>query len=292
MKKLLMATATLAVTASIAVARTSDFRWVNARSDPAVWRQVQAAFPDEMTPERDDTQSHTLPMTVKFIDQVGLRGRSALVLIGEKENQQSPYVVFRAFSFDLRTKAKAAVRSKDVEWFWMLRVEREAHLVSADDTDILFQFLSCTECEAERLLGAFHYAESTGSWELRQWSEEDGVGPMIGSDVQYGDDGFYHYDCLHAIGDLTGDGLDDVAVRCQERVQPDPEKPLKRVTRDETLLYTTAKDGKLRRMVIDKTSPKFTAVQSALCATKPGSRLCRGRAMAPSRTNFQSQESF
>jgi hypothetical protein len=284
--KLLIVTATLAVmTASTAVAQKSDFRWVHAGSDSAVWQEVQAAFGDELAAERDDPQSHTLPMTVKFIDRVGLRGSSALVLVGEKENQQSPYVVFRAFSFDLGTKAKVAVRSTDVEWFWMVRVEREAHLASADDTDILFQFLSCTECEAERLLGSFHYSESAGSWELRQWSEEDGAAPMIGSDTQYGDDGFYHYDCLHAIGDLTGDGLDDVAVRCQERRQPDPDKPQMRVTWDETLLFTAGSDGKLTRVVIGRTSPNFTAVQSALCATKPGSRLCRGRAKAPSRTN-------
>jgi hypothetical protein len=156
----------------------------------------------------------------------------------------------------------------------MWRVEKVTHLTSADDTDIVFQFLTCTECESERLLAAVHYAVNTGTWELRQWSKEDGAGLMIGSDAQYGDDGFYHYDCLHAIADVTGDGLDDVAIRCRETVQPDPEKPLKRVTRDETLLYT-ARDGKLARAVIDKTSAKATTVQDVLCATEPSSPLCQ-----------------
>jgi hypothetical protein len=122
---------------------------------------------------------------------------------------------------------------------------------------------------------------NTGTWELRQWSKEDGSGLMIGSDVQYGDDGSYHYDCLHAIADVIGEGLDDVAIRCRKSVQPDPEKPLKRVKRDETLLYT-AKDGKLARTVINKTSAYATKVQDALCATDPTSPLCQKRTLTPS----------
>jgi hypothetical protein len=259
--------------ASSAVGQQSDFSWVDSGS--TVLKKVQAAFSNELTPDRGASESHTLPMTVKFVARVGLRGNSALVLIGEKENKTSPYVVFRAFSFDLQTRAKSQVRSKDVEWFWMWQLEKVAHLESADDTDILFHFLNCTECEATLLLAAFHYSRSTGTWEVRQWSKEDGAGLIIGDDVQYADDGFYYTECLHAIGDLTGKGLDDVAVRCRERVQPDPEKPLKRATRDETLIYTTARDGKLARIVIDRNSEYSTAVQAALCATEPSSPLCR-----------------
>jgi hypothetical protein len=105
---------------------------------------------------------------------------------------------------------------------------------------------------------------------------------MIGSDVQYGDDGFYHYDCLHVVSDVTRDGLDDVAIRCRESVQPDPEEALKRVTRDETLLYTAGRDSKLVRMVIGKTSEYATVVRGALCATKRSSPLCRSLTPGPS----------
>ena len=154
------------------------------------------------------------------------------------------------------------------------RFEKVAHFTSAGETDVTFQFLDCTECEAERLLGSFHYVSSTGTWEVRQWSKEDGAALVIGSDVQYGDDGPLWYDCLHAVHDITGDGLDDVAVRCRESLQPAPEKRFKRVTSDTTLLYT-AVGGWLTRTVVGKGSAFSSSVHSTLCATKPHSSLCR-----------------
>jgi hypothetical protein len=256
-----------------ALAQQSDFHWLSGKSPLS--KQVHRAFANELAPDRDDPQTHILPMTFKFVHRVGLRGNSALVLIGEKENRTSPYAVYRAFSFDLRTQAKAAVRDKNTEWFWLLELDKVTHLGSIDDTDILFQFLTCTECEATKLLADFHYSGNMGMWEIRQWSKEDGAGLMIGEDVQSGDDGFYYTDCLHTVGKLTGKGLDDVAVRCRQRVQPDPEQPKKSVTQDETLLYTAVGDGKLTRVVVGKTSEYFTAIQAALCVGRANSPLCR-----------------
>jgi len=226
-------------------------------------------------------------MTVKFIARVGRRGDSALVLIGEKENQASPYTAYRAFSIDLRTKVKSPVRSKEMEGFWMWRLEKVAHLDSADGTDVLFQFVTCTECESERLLGSFHYSESSRAWELREWSKEDGPWLMIGSDPQYSDDGVYYYDCLHAVRDFTGSGLEGVAIRCQESLAPDIEKPAKRITRDETVLYAT-QNGKLTRMVMAPASSLSVTVTTALCATRPRSRLCHGQTAAPGRPGKKS----
>lgn len=273
MKRRLIQSVILAVVSLNARGQQSDFHWVS--TDSIVSKQAHTAFANELAPDRDDPETHTLPMTFKFIHRVGLRGNSALVLIGEKESKASPYAVYRAFSFDLRTQAKAAVRSKDTEWFWLWRLEKVSHLESANDTDVLFQFLTCTECEATRLLADFHYSKDTGIWEIRQWSKEDGAALMIGDDAQYGDDGFYYTDCLHAVGKLTGKGLDDVAVRCRQRVQPSPERPHKRVTRDETLLYSADEKGKLTRVVVGATSEYFTAIQAALCASRAASPLCR-----------------
>jgi len=256
-----------------ALGQQSDFHWLSSKS--SLSKQVHRAFANELAPDRDDPQTHTLPMTFKFIHRLGLRGNSALVLIGEKENKTSSYTVYRAFSLDLRTQTKAAVRDKNIEWFWMWKQDKVVHLGSLDDTDVLFQFLTCTECEATRLLADFHYSGSTGIWEIRQWSKEDGAGLMIGDDVQYSDDGSYYTDCLHTVGKLAGKGLDDVAVRCRQRVQPDPGQPQKRVTRDETLLYTAAGDGKLARVVVGKTSQYFTTIQAALCTGRIKSPLCR-----------------
>ena len=256
-----------------AVAQQSEFMWVTGTNRAALLGEVKAAFSSDLTADRYDPQSHTVPMTVKFIERVGIRGNSALVIIGERGNKTDPYAVYRAFMFDLRTKTKMPVRSKGVEWMWMWRLEKVAHLTAADDTDVIFQFLDCTECEATRLLASFHYIPSTG-WEVRQWSKEDGAAIVIGSDPQFGDDGLYRYNCLHAVTDVTGSGLDEVAVRCKEWLQPDMGKSFKRLTSDKTVLYT-AKQGRLARIIIGKSSEMSHSVQQALCATKPTSPLCR-----------------
>jgi hypothetical protein len=262
----------VAASAVCASGQESEFRWVTKAQDKNLFKQVEAAFANDLRPDRDT--GNTVPMTGKFIERLGIRGDSALVIMGEKQGKADPYTVFRAFNFNRRTKTKAPIVGKDVEWLWMWHLEKVTQL-SPKDTDIVFQFLTCTECETTRLLASFQYASRTGLWQLRQWSKEDGAAIVIGSDVQYGDDGFYYYDCLHTVRDLTGDGLDDVAVRCRESLDPDPgKKSKKRVTKDETLLYSY-KDGMFSRVVVRKGEELEAVVQNALCETKPNSPLCR-----------------
>src|SRR5215475_3257006 len=165
-------------------AQQTDFKWLTASTDPSIYAQATTAFASELAPDPYDAKSKLVRELVKSIERIGRRGDSLLVVIGEKESKNDPYTVFRAFSFDLRTKTKSPVRNKRVEWFWMWRFEKVAHFTSADETDVTFQFLSCTECEAERLLSSFHYVSDAGTWEVRQWSKEDGSAFLIGSDVQ------------------------------------------------------------------------------------------------------------
>jgi hypothetical protein len=269
-KRLLIASVVVVAISLNALGQQSDFHWLSSKS--SLSRQVHRAFANELAPDRNDPQTHVLPMTFKFVHRVGLRGKSALVLIGEKENKTSPYAVYRAFSFDLRTQTKAAVRDKNIEWFWMWELDKVRNWKR---TSVSSRDPRCATCEATKLLADFHYSESTGIWKIRQWSKEDGPELMIGDDIQSGDDGFYYTDCLHTVGKLTGKGLDDVAVRCRQRVQPDPEQPQKRVTRDETLLYIATGDGKLARVVVGETSKYFTTIQAALCTGRAKSPLCR-----------------
>ena len=111
----------------------------------------------------------------------------------------------------------------------MLRVEKLAHLSSPEETDVIFDFLTCTECEADRVLAAFHYVQRNGDWEFRQWGQ-DGAAVMIASDDQFGDDGVYHYDCLHSVADITKTPVQATAVRsalcvAKANQSPVPEKP-------------------------------------------------------------------
>ena len=95
----------------------SDFRWVKKATDRTVFQQVEAAFAHELISDRNDPQSHTVPMTGKFIERIGLQGNAALVIVGERENKTDPYVVFHAFNFDLRHKTKSQIRVKDLNGF-------------------------------------------------------------------------------------------------------------------------------------------------------------------------------
>jgi len=115
---------------------------------------------------------------------------------------------------------------------------------SADETDVTFNSLTAPNAKRSAYLAvslrAEYRAGSTGM-EQRGWRCL-----VIGSDVQYGDDGLLWYDCLYAVSDITGDGLDDVAVRCRNRCSPTlRNRPsASRVTRR---CSTQQREGGLRR---------------------------------------------
>jgi hypothetical protein len=265
---------------SIQLAAQQDgFRWLNERTDSDRLRQVVDAFSNELRPDREGETGGYLPHTVKYIHKVGTVGNAALVILGHKENESDPYPVYRAFNYNLSTHTKASLTTKnspttDSEWFPMWRFERVAHFERRNSADVVFRYYSCTECESVQLLTSFHYDADAKLWRTRTWSKEDGDSLMIGSDAQHGDDQDYFYDCLHVIRDLTGDGLDDAAVRCREHVSPFDSKP-PTITKDETLLYTL-KTGRLTRIVLSKSGKVPEAVQSALCDNHTKSELCRG----------------
>jgi len=98
--------------------------------------------------------------------------------------------------------------------------------------DIVFTYLSCTECEATNLLATFYFDSTTGTWSTRKWSEKDEA-IMIGSDTVVGsEEGEYDYQCLYKIADFNSDGFDDLAVRCLAVGEKN------RILEDTTDLYT------------------------------------------------------
>jgi len=126
MKSALFFVALGLITSNVA-AQQGQFRWVTARTESEIYEQVKVEFASELAPDPYDAKSNVVRELVKSIERIGLRGNSSLVIIGEKESKTDPYTVFRAFSFDLRTKTKSPVRSKGVEWLWMWRFEKVAH---------------------------------------------------------------------------------------------------------------------------------------------------------------------
>lgn len=258
----------------VSVVFGQEFRWEIRPQRSPLFTHAQKAFAEELRPDRPGETGNVVPLTVKHISKVGTFGETALVIIEYRENSTDPYPLFRAFSFDPKTGLKMLIGIREASWFPMWQFEKVAHFESPGSVDVVFQYRSCTECESELLLGSFHFDVRTHSWSLRHWSTEDGDSLLIGSDPQYGDDGIHKYECLHTVLDLTGDGLDDVAVRCRDSVETDDTKKPDRSTKDETLLYRVQKNV-FSRTVVHKADPHYPAVQPSLCKTQSHSALCR-----------------
>jgi hypothetical protein len=272
----------LAVTALVlpgaAIGQLAKFHWLSEASDPQLFRQVEAAFADELEPDRPGTTGNVVPMTVKYVEKIGEFRGTALVMLGYKETSADVYPIFRAFSYDPKSGEKTVIRGVEgkAEWLPLWEFKMVAHFQDRQLPDVVFEYFSCTECEAEKLLASFRYDGQSRSWSLRHWSKADGDDLMIGSDNQFGDDGIYSYDCLHTVQDLTNDGLDDAAVRCRETLDPGAGKTI-RVTKDETFLYTF-RQGAFIRTVLLSADPLNTAIQAALCQTVTKSPLCKRKA--------------
>jgi len=251
-----------------------EFRWETRSQGSTLLTDAQNAFTDELRPDRPGETGNVAPLIVKHISKVGIFGETALVIIEYREISTDPYPLFRAFSFDPKTGLKMLIGIREASWFPMWQFEKVAHFESPGSVDVVFQYRSCTECESELLLGSFHFDVHTHSWSLRHWSTEDGDSLLIGSDPQYGDDGIHKYECLHTIRDLTGDGLDDVAVRCRDSIEADNPKKPDRITKDETLLFSMQKNV-FSRTLIHKLDPQYPAVRTLLCQTRSRSALCR-----------------
>jgi hypothetical protein len=257
--------------------QTDEFRWLNRTPDAQTFQKIEAAFAKELEPDRPGTTGNVVPMSVKYVEKIGKFRGTDLVILGYKEDSADVYPAFRAFNFNPQSGDKTVIRGAEGgdEWLRLWKFKKVAHLEDKQLPDLVFVYFSCTECEAEKLLASYRYEAASKSWALRYWSQADGDNLMIGSDNQFGDDGVYSYECLHTIQDLTKDGIDDVAVRCRELVDPGDGKPT-RVTKDETVLYTL-KQGAFVRAVLSGSDPRNADVEAALCRTAMKSPLCKGK---------------
>jgi hypothetical protein len=271
----------LAVSAD-AAGQSENFRWASHTQDNALFDEVTTAFQKELMPDRPVSETGIVPRLIKGIDQIGLSGNSALVIIRERENKEDQYPEFEVFNYDLVSKAKSPVLGRvtadnekpSLHGFTMLKIDRLAHFISLTEPDVVFAFSSCSACEAERYLASFHHFADTGKWQILHWGQQGRATLFIGGDNDEADGDIYSFDCLHYVGDLNNDGLDDAAVRCRESVLHGNAKSRKRIVKDETFLYT-AKDGKLHRVVVSATSGNAATIQQRLCTEETKGPLCR-----------------
>lgn len=247
---------------------SSQFRWLDRHADQREFSTIEASFAGELKPDEAEKVRPYLPMLYKSIVRIGIFGSSALVLIGERETKDSPDTCYFAFNYNMKSNDKAPIDTKSgcEEW----KFKKLARFEVLPTPDIVFTFLSCTECEATYLLGSYRFDPKNQVWKQRTWSgEHDAI--MIGAETQSGGEGddTYDYDCQYKVADFEGNGFDDVAVRCV--VTGETTKSVE----DTTTLYSVKK-GQPRAVVI-KSKVQLDAVEQALCEDYKKSKLCKAR---------------
>src|SRR5260370_17726984 len=224
MYRTLAATTLLAIAACISAAAqdtataSKGFRWLDPRRDAALFDQTKAAFVDELQPD-DPKVKLVEPQLYKFhkrISCIGVFQSSALVLIAERDELASTYGhgdYFQAFNYDINTGKKEPFKKGFRDW----RFHKFAHFSSAKTPDIVFTYLPALEWEPDYSLSSFRFDQRRALWGMRAWSDnQDDDMIEIGSDtVEGSEEGEYDSHCLFKVADFNGDGLDDVAVRCQ-----------------------------------------------------------------------------
>ena len=257
-------------TAIIAHAQSaSTVKWVSEKENPSLWQTIRADFNDELQPDDPVKVAPVLAYSYKSIYRVAIYEDSAVVIIHHLETEHSKYPgYFSAFAYGVRSHAKQAI--KGAESPSVFKFVRFVSIGSAKPPDIFFTWLTCTECEASRVLSAFHYDAGTREWVLRHWEANKDIwwtteaGPVIWADVTASDT--ISFDCLH--GFLSG-GESSYALRCREVAEPEEGK---RTVTDIIAKYTFS--GADSRLEV-QSGPNKAAVLSELCEVSSRNKLCR-----------------
>jgi hypothetical protein len=255
---------------------TSTFRWITPKTDPQTWAAVQDSFRDELVP--DDPHKEAPTYAYKYISHVALLDRVALVIVvyrtvrATKGQWVEEY--FTAFNFDVATGARSKI--PDAEWMWNWNFVKLANFESSPTPDIVFTYLTCSECEPERMLSALYYDGTSEQWRLREWQNRKDVwwttptGLVVWQHVSGGNG--IAFDCLYAIKDLNGDRFDDIAIRCKEVSESEAGK----IKANDAMVIYSVKQGKFTSKLISNWQERVD-LTSDLCALKPANSLCKLR---------------
>jgi hypothetical protein len=221
---------------------------------------------EELKPDDAETVKPVEAMLYKFVELVGIFRSNALVIIGERDRKDYPYGNYDLFfNYDLKTGQKSQVPVG----FWRWKPKGTARFEPSSAPDIVFTYLSCTECETTFLLGSFRFDSLDGNWKVRQWGANS-QGIMIGADTTVGgDEDDFATDCLYRVADFDGDGSDDIAVRCV--VTGEPTKSV-----DDTTTLYTIKNGRPQIIQV-KDRSLLASMRQKLCVDVKNSKLCKAK---------------
>jgi hypothetical protein len=257
--------------ASLAHAEALDtFTWISEQDQPQLWNKILASFHFELQPDDPKKTAPTVPYLYKRIARIGCCRSSCIVLIEnrEKGDDDPDEYFYRTFSYDLSRQVKKQLNTDIVFWAWSFFAMTS---FDPNTTDVVFKYFSCRECEKTELLSSFSYDKKSASWTVRVWPTDD-PHILIGSDDQYGDGGIYHYDCLHSLRDVDGDGFADITVRC--RITEDSFEGGKvRLLKDYTRFYRVKQGSPKRTEVRGKKETK--KIRNVLCEGNRANALCR-----------------
>jgi hypothetical protein len=240
----------------------SHFRWLEEKTDPRLWSKLTVAFAEELKPDDPKVVGQQAAMGHKSILRAGLYENSALIVIAlERDVSMKTEARFLTYNYDTESEQKERIEDHTAGGIWQLRVVQLARFEPTPVPDIVFQFRDCVACEAQTFLASYRYDVSTQKWRRRNW--EMGTSPHSGWTLPVGsssEEGFdpeeqtradylYQTACVFRIADLNGDGLDDVATWCREKVTAiEPPKAVHALS-DKTLLFT-GKDGRSKLLQI------------------------------------------
>jgi hypothetical protein len=241
---------------------STSFRWLYAAKDAVLYERIKAAFADELKPDDPEKVKPVVAELYKKISRIGVFETSALVLIAERETATFAYGdYFQVFSYDLKSGKKTPSEKGFMKW----RFKKLVRFDSSTIPDIVFTYLSCTECEADFLLGSFRFDSTDATWKIRSWGEKDDA-ILIGSDYSVGTEEDSKDDCLFKFADFNGDGFDDLAVRCLVITEQG------KILEDTTTIYTIQHGQPQVLTVTDR--QQLTTVRDKLCTDVKKSRLC------------------
>jgi hypothetical protein len=258
-------TACHATAAQDATRSSTTFHWLSSGKDEALLERLKTAFSDELKPDDPEKVKPVVAQEYKWISRVGIFETSALVLIGERETRASRYHdYFVAFNYDLKSGEKTSLTSFN-EGFVYWKFEKLIRFDSSRTPDIVFTHPSCTECEADYLLGSFRFDSTDAKWKVRKWSEKS-TEILIGSDYSVGTEEDSKYECLFKFADFNGDGFDDLAVRCLAITEQGT------ILEDTTTLYTFQHGQPQILTIMD--SQQLATIRDRLCVAAKKSQLC------------------
>jgi hypothetical protein len=240
-----------------------DFKWLDPAKDGSLYERIRAVFDEELKPDDPEKVKPVEALLYKKLSRIGVFQSSALVLILERETATSKYGEYlRPFNYDLKTGEKSALGTG---FYPLWEFNKLVRFEQSTAPDIAFTYWSCTECEADHFVSSFRFDPADGKWKVRSWTNSD---PIL-----IGDDGkplpeleVTNHDCLYRFGDFTGDGFEDLAVRCLAIDQAD------RVVDDTTTLYSV-RHGQPQAIAV-KNPVQLAMLREKLCANIKKSKLC------------------